>query len=223
MLYELDIEINTRLKTFLQTFDPLFVNENVILSTTEDQESHFRRLERGTANKKVSFPSAVIFRNFTEGVVISSFSASKKGVARDIVLSKNTTTGVARTTKGRPVEIEYKVILYDGDFQRVLRLIEFWLLNSGGEFTKFNLTLPGIDSNFVPVSIHIESPEETRSTVEEKEDQGLIFRTEFPLLVRSYLVEDAKNSALIKEINVRLLEEDTNPPIVLGEDTYDSN
>lgn len=207
MLYDLDVALHQHYLDILSNINQDFLNQRVAISLVDDERSDFLVMEEYRKGyiepdeeqvSRVKYPFSILYRGNIKSPDWKKYS-SVRHTTKNVIVSKDENTGNARVVKTGIVELEYILKVYDDNFRRLSDLTEFWILNAGGLFTKLTFSIPEADGSSIDASIHYDEPETLSLVKDESRELGLRFVQRFPIKLRTVLVGQATDQAIILE------------------------
>lgn len=205
MLTELDTALFSHFQIILESINPAFTPDRMAFSLVNDQKHHFLLMEEIRSgfvedgeedDARVKFPFAILQRDLLQHTEWNNHGSSRN-TNQNIIISKDTGAGTARIVQAMPIDISYNLTIYNDNVEVLTDLIEFWLLNAGGNFTKITFTIPEADDEEIDATIALEQPEPVYPALEESRQEGLVFSQSFPIVLRTILIGEVTDAKII--------------------------
>ena len=205
MLSELDSGLLAFMGSNLSRINNAFDERHILFSLVEDRLTHFRLLEEQLGGQ-LGIPFSVLHRSQLRNAQHMN-PGSPAATINNVVSSRG--SGAAKITQIIPVEIEYFLYVYFDNFDELNDLIEKWYLSAGTKHTVFSFKLPDVNEELFVGSLTLSDPSTVKPVRTEKEEDGLVYRQDFPITVTTYIVDAAKDAKIILNVTKDFILVDT--------------
>lgn len=213
MLDQMQTALLNHFTELLKSVIPNITTDKVFLTPVDDPVSHRLQLEENLTQAGVTgaprFPYACLMRGDTLETHTLARARRKQRLARDVIVHR--TDGTATSVDVAPMELEYRLRVYDGSLVPLDELYRLWMLSTFDD-EEFYYEVSGIEEK-IPVSLAFESPSGIYPTRDERRELGAIFYQDYPITIQTMLISDLRDAKLILTARHRYYTQEVPPDI----------